>query len=314
MEVEVPKPKGWKRDRWQQTLLPWASARLAPVVVPVSITDLDMVWDTCTTTQLEPQLTVPGDGNPQNQKPLMLNITTISFPIGTKRKKAHDSKPVGRPHRAIFEWIRAIQATNSSVTKQGNGGSKRGPYLQWQAFHRRLALQMRDQMVAKLPHPDAFKPMELYKDLIKLPCFERLKITTMATWLKNGIAETKQHKGVKLVSDQLYADIQAKIEQIVKANGPVRICIVEFVSISGTGIQCTCTCIKYYSHVYVCTCMHTRKCLCIVYARFLCHQYVSIPLQITIEGLKPTIRNVIVEKGLGSVLLENGGGFRVSTG
>ena len=82
--------------------------------------------------------TVPGDGNPQNQKPLMLNITTISFPIGTKRKKAHDSKPVGRPHRAIFEWIRAIQATNSSVTKQGNGGSKRGPYLQWQAFHQRL--------------------------------------------------------------------------------------------------------------------------------------------------------------------------------
>ncbi|KAL5471101.1 hypothetical protein EMCRGX_G029177 [Ephydatia muelleri] len=83
-----------------------------------------------------------------------------------------------------------------------------------------LGSQMRDQMVAKLPHPDAFKPMELYKDLIKLPCFERLKITTMATWLKNGIAETKQHKGVKLVSDQLYADIQAKIEQIVKENGP----------------------------------------------------------------------------------------------
>ena len=41
---------------------------------------------------------------------------------------------------------------------------------------------------------------------------------------------------------------------------------------------------------------------------------IDVPLQITIEGLKPTIRNVIVEKGLGSVLLENGGGFRVSTG
>ena len=91
-------------------------------------------------------------------------------------------------------------------------------------------------MVAQLPHPDAFKPMELYKDLIKLPCFERLKISTMATWLKDGVDETKQHKGVKLVSDQLYADIQAEIEQIVKANGPVRICIVEFVLISGTSI------------------------------------------------------------------------------
>ena len=120
-------------------------------------------------------------------------------------------------------------------------------YLLWQAFHRRLALQMRDQMVAKLPHPDAFKPM------IKLPpCFERLKITTMATWLKNGVAETKQHKGVKLVSDQLYADIQAKIEQIVKANGPVRICIVEFVSCLVPVYSGTSTCMQYYRHVYVC--------------------------------------------------------------
>ena len=42
-EVEVPKPKGEKCDRWQQALLPWASARLAPAVVPVSITDLDTV-------------------------------------------------------------------------------------------------------------------------------------------------------------------------------------------------------------------------------------------------------------------------------
>ena len=99
-EVEVPKPKGGKRDRWQQTLLPWASARLAPTVVPVSTTDLDTVRDTCTTTQLEHQLTVPGDGNPQTQKLLMLNITTKSFPIGSKRKKAHDSKPAGRPHKA----------------------------------------------------------------------------------------------------------------------------------------------------------------------------------------------------------------------
>ena len=55
-EVEVPKPKGGKRDRWQQTLLPWESARLAPAVIPVSTTDLDTVRDTCTTTQLEPQL------------------------------------------------------------------------------------------------------------------------------------------------------------------------------------------------------------------------------------------------------------------
>ena len=52
-EVEVPKPKGGKHDRWQQTLLPWAFARLAPAVVPVSTTDLDTVRDTCTTTQLE---------------------------------------------------------------------------------------------------------------------------------------------------------------------------------------------------------------------------------------------------------------------
>ena len=41
---------------------------------------------------------------------------------------------------------------------------------------------------------------------------------------------------------------------------------------------------------------------------------INIPLQITVEGLKPTIRNVIVEKGHGNGLLENEGGFRVSTG
>ena len=42
---------------------------------------------------------------------------------------------------------------------------------------------------------------------------------------------------------------------------------------------------------------------------------IDVPWQrITIEGLKPTIRNVIVEKGHDSVFLENGGGFRVSTG
>ena len=83
--MEVPKPKGGKRDRWQQTLLPWASARFAPAVVPVSTTDLDTVRDACTTTQSEPQLTVPGDENPQTHKPLMLNtVNALSVECGVQ--------------------------------------------------------------------------------------------------------------------------------------------------------------------------------------------------------------------------------------
>jgi hypothetical protein len=121
---------------------------------------------------------------------------------GKQRRKVHG---LGRMRSmSMMAYIRDLKVAVSQPMKHTGirrGGGKRGSYVDWQVFHKRLVLdEGKKRRVVETGR--GWKDMHFW--LVKnLPCFQDLALTTMREWMKAGEASLvrKVVKGISYLSD-----------------------------------------------------------------------------------------------------------------